>query len=267
MGRIVGAFATSHILMSRSGCADRADNVLHGMQEIGRRIRALDPDVIIVVASDHMFNFSIALQAPIMIGVAESYVAHGDMDIPKVRLNGQEALSRQIVRAMAADDFDLAQMAEYAPDHGIMVPLVFGQITQIPIIPIIVNVGIDPFPSARRCFALGQSLRRATMTAESGRAVVLGTGGLSHWIFTERHGEVDEAWDHTVMAALAAGRQAELASWSNEKILHEGGNGGAEIVNWIATAAVADAASASTVYYEAMPEWMTGMGGMEFHVR
>jgi hypothetical protein len=54
---------------------------------------------------------------------------------------------------------------------------------------------------------------------------------------------------------------------SVEEIEAVAGNGGVEIMNWMMAAAAVPAARASTVYYEAMPSWMTGMGGAVLRLR
>ena len=67
MGRIVGAFATSHVLMSPEGIEAQAERVFAGMKEIGRRLRAARPDVVVVITSDHLNNFKLDLQAPFIV--------------------------------------------------------------------------------------------------------------------------------------------------------------------------------------------------------
>ena len=54
MGRIVGAFAMSHQLGAPDGVEEQAERAFAGMREIGRRIRALAPSLIVVVTSDHL---------------------------------------------------------------------------------------------------------------------------------------------------------------------------------------------------------------------
>ena len=66
---------------------------------------------------------------------------------------------------MIQDDFDLTIVNKMDVDHGLTVPLslMCGQPTAwpCPVIPFAVNVVHYPLPSGRRCFELGQAIRRA----------------------------------------------------------------------------------------------------------
>src|SRR3546814_2684746 len=62
MAELVGAFATSHVLFGSPEGDPQALNVVEGLNEIGRRIRALKPDLLVVVGSDHLFNITTRLQ-------------------------------------------------------------------------------------------------------------------------------------------------------------------------------------------------------------
>ena len=65
-----------------------------------------------------------------------------------------------------------------------------------PIIPLVVGVLQFPIPSARRCFKLGQSLRRAIESyPEDLRVAIVATGGLSHQVHGERAGFNNTPWD------------------------------------------------------------------------
>jgi 2'-aminobiphenyl-2,3-diol 1,2-dioxygenase large subunit len=267
MAKLVGSFAVSHIVMSPQGCEADAGAVVSGMREIGRRLKSLAPDVVVVISSDHMFNINLALQPPFTVGIAESYVPFGDMDIPRDPIKGHPALARAIVAQGAEDGFDLARAEEYQPDHGVMIPLIFADARTIPLVPVLVNINTDPIPSAARCVALARSIRRAILALPGDeRVVVLGTGGLSHWLCVPRHGEVSEAFDRKVIASLVAGRGADLAALGNDAILEEGGNGGIEILTWLMAAEIAGSPTAEEIFYQPMPSWFTGMGGVAFHV-
>jgi 2'-aminobiphenyl-2,3-diol 1,2-dioxygenase large subunit len=94
------------------------------------------------------------------------------------------------------------------------------------------------------------------------RVAVIGTGGLSHWLFVPRMGEVASDFDRMVLAELAAGRAEKLARLSAAEIVEKSGNGGLEIVAWLMAAATVPGRNGEAVFYEPMPEWLTGMGGL-----
>ena len=269
MGLIAGAFATSHVLMAPEGIEAQAKRVYEGMQEIGRRVRAAQPAVLVIISSDHLMNFKLELQVPFIIGAADDYEPWGDMDIPKNRFRGHRDFSEGLLAYAWAHDIDLAKAAELRPDHGVSIPnAIVNPEGSIPVVPLYINTAMTPVPSPRRGWALGDLLRRyvAQMRPAQERVVLLGAGGLSHWICMDREGEVNTAWDHRIMDAIISGRGGELAKLSSGEILEHGGNGGLEVINWICMAGAVPGTRGERIYYEPVPEWLTGMGGIAMHV-
>lgn len=268
MAELVGAFATSHVLFGSPEGDPQALNVVEGLNEIGRRIRALKPDLLVVVGSDHLFNITTRLQPPFTVGTSDSFIPFGDMDIERRPFAGDRGLAHSLC-ARAADRLDLAQAEELRPDHGIMIPLMFiDPKGTMPVVPILVNANMDPAPSPARCALLGEIIDEwiAHDVPADKRAIVLATGGLSHWINIERHGQVNAAFDEQVIAQLETGQLAPLVAMSSPELRENAGNGGLEIVNWIAVATIAGrhGLRGEKIYYEPMTHWMTGMGGMAF---
>lgn len=266
MGTLVAAGACSHILMSPQGVEAKARRIVAGIKEVGRRIRARKPDLVVVIGTDHMFNVNMSLQAPFCIGVADEYTPFGDMDIPRDPRPGHRAFAEAFVAHAAERGFDLAKAEELRPDHGVALPMmVVDPKRTLPIVPVLVNINMQPVPSAARCHALGGVLRETIDKHRPAgeRVAVLATGGLSHWLNIPRHGEVSETFDREVLDSFVRGRPEGLTRWSAEQIVAHGGNGGLEIVNWLMAAGAAPGWKGEVVYYEPMPEWFTGMGGLE----
>ena len=63
MGRIVGGFATSHILFPPEGVEAAAERVMAGMMQVRARIAEMRPDVLVTISSDHMNNFTLKHQS------------------------------------------------------------------------------------------------------------------------------------------------------------------------------------------------------------
>src|SRR3546814_18177809 len=78
MAELVGAFATSHVLFGSPEGDPQALNVVEGLNEIGRRIRALKPDMLVVVGSDHLFNITTRLQPPFTVGTSDSFIPRSE---------------------------------------------------------------------------------------------------------------------------------------------------------------------------------------------
>jgi 2'-aminobiphenyl-2,3-diol 1,2-dioxygenase, large subunit len=265
MAKIVSVATTSHILMSPAGVEDKARRVVGGLKEIGRRIQAAKPDLIVVVSSDHMFNLNLALQPPFCIGVADSFVPFGDMDISRVPRPGLRSFAQALVERAASSGFDIAKAEEFHPDHGIALPLSYiDPERRLPIVPLLVNINMEPPPAPSRCYALGEVLRTMIEVDRPAneRVAILATGGLSHWLNIPHHGEVSEPFDRQVMDTITSGHAAELAKMSSAEIVEQGGNGGLEIVNWLIAAATVPGRSGEIIYYQPVPEWFTGLGGV-----
>lgn len=268
MAELVGAFATSHVLFGSPDEDAQALRVVDGMNEIGRRVRELKPDLLVVIGSDHLFNITTKLQPPFTVGVSDTFTPFGDMDIERRPFAGHQTFAKALCRR-AADSFDLAQAEELRPDHGIMIPLMFVDPDgTTPVVPILVNANMDPAPSPRRCAALGEVIAKtiAEDLAVDLRVVAIATGGLSHWINVPNHGEVNQAFDAEVIDALVSGNLNGLTRMSVAELFEKAGNGGLEIANWLMVATMAESRGwrGERIYYEPMPQWMTGMGGVAF---
>ena len=77
-------------------------------------------------------------------------------------------------------------------------------------------------------------------------------------------GPVNEQWDREFLQLIENRDYETLRNWSSEEIEENGGNGGQEIRNWIALLGACTNLEADVVYYEPIPEWVTGMGIVQF---
>ena len=143
-------------------------------------------------------------------------------------------------RSLVADEFDITICQELEVDHGVISPLPMVDFSEsdsdwtIPIVPLAVNVILHPLPTPRRCFKLGQALRRAILSyPEDLSVVVAGTGGLSHQLTGTAFGAVRQDWDREFMRLLAEEPEA-LCDYTHEQLIKLGGTESVEVVNWLA---------------------------------
>jgi gallate dioxygenase len=144
-------------------------------------------------------------------------------------VGGHAALARHLGQSLMADEFDMSFFQDKALDHGCFSPLSMlwdhqdgwpGQI-----VPLQVGVLQFPVPSARRCYKLGQGLRRAIESyPEDLNVVLVATGGLSHQVHGERAGFNNTPWDHQFLdlfendpETLLNMTHAELPAWAAGK--------------------------------------------------
>lgn len=207
------------------------------------------PDVIFLVYNDHATAFSLELIPTFAIGCAAEFQpadeGYGARPVPKVI--GHPELASHIAQSVIQDDFDLTIVNKMDVDHGLTVPLslMCGQpeAWPCPVIPFAVNVVQYPVPSGKRCFMLGQAIRRAVESFDAPLKVqIWGTGGMSHQLQGPRAGLINKAWDNRFLDRLIA-EPGELAQVPHIEYVREAGSEGIELVMWlIARGAMADVA-------------------------
>ena len=211
------------------------------------------PDVIFLVYNDHATAFSLEMIPTFAIGCAAEFQpadeGYGARPVPKVI--GHPELASHIAHSVIQDDFDLTIVNRMDVDHGLTVPLslMCGQppasnfAWPCPVIPFAVNVVQYPVPSGKRCFQLGQAIRRAVERYDEPLKVqIWGTGGMSHQLQGPRAGLINKEWDNRFLDRLIA-EPAELAKVPHLEYVTEAGSEGIELVMWlIARGAMSDVA-------------------------
>jgi protocatechuate 4,5-dioxygenase beta chain len=209
------------------------------------------PDVIFLVYNDHATAFSLEMIPTFAIGTAAEYQpadeGWGPRPVPKVV--GHPALASHIAQSVIQQDFDLTIVNRMDVDHGLTVPLslMCGELDPktgawpCPVIPFAVNVVQYPVPSGRRCFALGQAIRKAVETFDDDLNVhIWGTGGMSHQLQGARAGLINREWDNAWLDQMIAD-PAGCAAVPHIDYVREAGSEGIELVMWlIARGAMSD---------------------------
>jgi len=155
----------------------------------------------------------------------------------RVDYQGAPELAAIVFERAMAEGFDLAASKEW-PDHENHrhsgTPHAFSFILRrimrdniVPTLPVIANTFFAPNqPTAKRCFQLGEMLRRAVDDWKSdARIAVIGSGGMSHFC-------IDEELDQRFLNAINARDREALCAM--EQILLQSGS--SELRNWIIAA-------------------------------
>jgi 2,3-dihydroxyphenylpropionate 1,2-dioxygenase len=164
-------------------------------------------------------------------------------------------LSLALVRYMQRHGFDPAFSANAGIDYAFAIPMDYCGMSG-PVIPVFVNAYVPPQPAMERCYAFGQTLADG-VRALGARAVVVTSGGLSHYPGTERYVDPgpDTEFDRRFMERMAAGETRYLLSLG-ERRLDETGN--IELRCWgVAFGMIGDRAPDST---EFLPTWHHNYG-------
>lgn len=304
MASIVLGVAASHSTLMNTHWdkvvhTDRAEAFRDGLAAARDRIAAAEPDVVVLVGSNHFRGFWLDLIPSFTMGVGE-VIAAGDGGTPK----GPQKTDREFAQALAGQlverGTEVAISARLQIDHGqahAIQYLLDG--IDVPVVPLTVNVFAAPLPTMSRVAELGANISRAV--AEIGgdkRVVVIASGGLSHQLpwpsdWTDPDGDDEEflveAWlngrgewerfdtrrreiivgaqptifsdfDEKFLADLEKGEMRQYAELTSEQIAERAGNGGQELRTWMLMIAALGFAPGKALAYSAMPEWLTGMG-------
>lgn len=277
MGKIVGGFLVPHDPVMFVAPEAPPKEVAHRMwgafEECSKRLAALEPTSVVIIGADHYILFNTACLPQYVIGT-------GDIDGPIDALPGlrrghipsSQALASRIAAHGHENGFDWAVARAFTVDHAVGIPnqlivepaRAAGQ--SIGTVPVYLAAGVDPYIPMKRAAAVGGAIRAAVEAADDGeRVVVIGSGGISHWVGTADMGRVNEAFDREILDYAVRGDLAALTSLSDDYILENGGNGGMEIRQWACAMGALPGAKGELIDYAPVPEWVTGLGFVQLH--
>jgi aromatic ring-opening dioxygenase catalytic subunit (LigB family) len=267
MASFVGAFAASHgpLLVREweavpSGEKSRLKNAF---DELGRRLKSANPDVLIVVSPDHWSNFFLDNYPAVCLGVGAAnegppepwMKGFAHRDIP-----GHPALALHIAEEAMRGGFEPSVSHHLKLDHGACIPLWRMGLEKLPkIVPMLLNSIEPPMPSLRRCFEWGRLLATAIENyKEDIRVAVLGTGGLSHSIGEPTMGAIYEEFDHETIRLFSSSEDSLISYLEDE--LPRRGNGSEEVRNWLVAHGAAGGRGFELVDYLPVPTVIVGCG-------
>jgi len=252
MARIVGAIATSHTpTIGFAYDKSKQDDpvwapIFEAYKPIEAWLGGRKPDVLFLIYNDHVTSFFFDHYSAFALGIDTSYeVADeggGARALPPIR--GDAALSAHLGASLMAEEFDLSFFQKRALDHGCFSPLsVMMPHDPWPaaLVPLQVGVLQFPIPTARRCYRLGQALRRAIESyPEDIKVALVATGGLSHQVHGERAGFNNPDWDREFMDLFEKDPE-KLVEMTHAELATRGGFEGAEVIMWLVMRGAMDA--------------------------
>lgn len=249
-----------------------------GLARAKERVAAFDPELVVMFGVDHVRAYQPIVPAVSIIlkasGMGDAGSPLGDYDI-------DPADATALAASLLASDIDVALTHETALDHGFGQTFgdLLGSLEAKPIIPVHLNCAEEPLMPLARAVKIGDEVR-AHFADDPRRILFLATGGLSHAPqalaqgargLTEEErrrinieGEgfalawLNAEWDEKFLAHLATDER----DWISEiepTLVEEAGCGANEVRTWLAAWA-AGGRPVKTVAYEAVREWITGMG-------
>jgi 2,3-dihydroxyphenylpropionate 1,2-dioxygenase len=273
---------------------------------VAEAVARLAPDAVVVIGPDHFHANFYDVMPPFVLGV-EQVAGFGDFGSRSGPLPVAPQLAWSVRDWLAGAGFDLSLSYALTADHGVVqsYDMICGPAGP-PLVPLIVNTAAPPLPSMERCVELGTALGAALRgSAFPGRVLLIASGGLSHWlpsndprdpsVVGERreaiiHGRkdphaydaarvpriramggdpnahVNSGWDNWFLKQLSTADPTPVTALGDEGLEQLAGSGGHEIRTWLIGLAAA-ARPLVWTSYEAVPEWITGMGiGTTFEV-
>jgi protocatechuate 4,5-dioxygenase beta chain len=272
MAQIVGGFLLPHdplILQAPDAApAEQRDRVLAAFDRIRSRVGELGATAAVVIGADHYILFGPGCLPSFLIGI-------GDLEGPLERVpgmtrgpvDGHPELARHILTSGLAAGFDWAVAKSLTLDHSIMIPhhLCLRGNPGVRTVPVYLASGVEPLIAKRRAYELGASIGQAVRSfAGRDRVVVIGSGGMSHWVGMAQMGRVNPEFDRRILTLIEAGDAEALIELDDAEIVEQGGNGALELRNFLcALGALGPTARGATIAYEPSPAWITGLGFAE----
>jgi len=153
--------------------------VERAMAAARERVRAFDPELVVVFSPDHYNGFFYDLMPPFCIGANASAIGDykslaGDLPVPA-------ELAVALAESVLGADVDVALSYRMKVDHGCAQALeeITGGLDRYPVIPVFINSVAPPMATLRRARLLGDAIGRY-FARTNRRVLVIGSGGLSH---------------------------------------------------------------------------------------
>ena len=245
MARIIGGLAVSHtptigFAVDHNKQEEAAwAPIFKSFEPMKEWLKDKQPDVLFYIFNDHITSFFFDHYSAFALGVDDHYgVADeggGVRGLPAI--GGHAALARHIGASLMADEFDMSFFRDKPIDHGLFSPmsalLPFEPEWPVDVVPLQVGVLQFPIPSAKRCYNLGQALRRAIESyPEDLKVVIAATGGVSHQVHGERCGFNNPEWD-AQFVDLFVNDPARLTEMTIAEYATLGGLEGSEVITWL----------------------------------
>ncbi len=241
MARLVEVMCVPHDPTSIAGMSDpgappAAVATRDSFRHLRERLAAARPDVLLVVAGDHLNQWFMDNMPQFLVGKAPR--AQGPFGhekelfgLPDYDTEIEGELARHLLDRGIDRHFDFAYSNEFTLDHGFTVPLTMLRPEQdLPVVPLFTNVMAPPIAPGKRFHELGVAVRELVENFDAGsRVAVITSGHMSNSIggpgmmkFRERP---LSAWDEATWERLHTGDLAELVEDCTFERLYEVGNG------------------------------------------
>jgi aromatic ring-opening dioxygenase catalytic subunit (LigB family) len=243
----------AHAYDSRASREPEMKPLFDAFAQAARWLAERRPDALVVIYNDHVDNYFFDAWSTFAIGVADRYQIADEGWGPRrfAPVPGHLALARHLATQLLDGGFDLMTSHRMELDHGFLSPMpMIDENWRVPVVPMTINVVLDPLPAPARCWVLGEAVGAAIKSyPEDLRVAVIGTGGLSHQLTGPNFGRVFAEWDREFLALLDRA-PSSLARYTMVDFARLGGDHSIEVVQWLAMrAALPESSKMEFTYY------------------
>jgi len=259
-----------------------------GLDQLGDKLLAADPDIMVVVGDDQHEWFMEDKQPSFSVYCGDEIknltltedekadkIARGrGSDLYAYRPLADQSypvakdLALHVHAQAVEDEFDVAACMQQPADPdgtlrsvGHAIGFIYRRLLRdkpVPVVPVLLNTFYPPNqPTPKRCYEFGKSIGRAIRSWKSdARIAVVASGGISHFV-------VDEEWDYKMLGAFLKGDVETLINEPN--IMFRSGT--SETKNWICVAGILDSSGLKMDLLDYVPCYRTDAGtgsGMAF---
>jgi len=237
------------------------------------QLRAARPDVLIVFANDHLANSRIRAYPDFLIGMAAEHRGPYEWFKPWIgcrdyAVPGNTAVAEALFRGMTRRGVRMTASRENLKfDDNISVPVVLSDLddTGIPLVPVLQNCTVPPYPDQRRCYEIGRALGeliRDDLPA-SLRVGLFGSGGLSHEPGGARYYHIDEDFDRWFLDLCVRGDHRRLIEEVTIERMEQAGSGGtSELLSWYPVLGAIGERPGHSFGYTVFREFKCGIGAV-----
>ena len=226
---------------------ERDEACLKGIKNLGDALQKSKADVVVVFGDDQHEQFHDENMPTFAIYHGKSLPVVKDN---KLRSSGWKDAERQgwaetaseyetapdladhLIRSLVDAEFDIARCNKLRAEVGVghAFSFLYRRIlpgSKLPMVPVMVNTYYPPNqPTPKRCYSLGQAVRKAIDSWDSNKRVaIMASGGLSHVV-------IDEEIDAMTIDGLKNKKPEKLFRLPRERLW----GGTSEILNWVALA-------------------------------
>ena len=267
MADIVMAYSASHAPMMTadpgSAPREKADHFFGALEKVRQVAKDTGVQAIVMMTGEHFTNFFLDGLPQIAVGLDDEHLGPPEvwLQVPKKMVPSNAGLAAHITAELIKSGQQPALSYGMKIDHGFMTVYYWlDNSMELPMVPIVLNCTTPPLMTVRQFYDFGKVLGDAIRSYDGlERVGLVAGGGLSHFVGEPRVGDIDEEFDHWFLDILASGDLSPILDIPNDE-LAEAGNGTGEIRAWVALAAAMGDKPGHVLAYEAVYEWINGMG-------